>query len=117
MKKQTESKQATHRQHAPEYRAEALALAVNVGVSQAANELGLHESQMYGWSFRLAFLAHKANEFSLTLRAACRRSGPFNSPDTAASEGPFSGSERASRPIYHGNHHRKHSALLISAHT
>jgi transposase-like protein len=77
MKKQTENEKATHRQHAPEYRAEALALAENVGVSQAANELGLHESQMYGWSFRLAFLAHKADEFSLMLRTGVRRFGKF----------------------------------------
>jgi len=49
MTKQTEKKKATRRQHAPEFRVEALALAENVGVSQAANELGLHESQLYGW--------------------------------------------------------------------
>jgi len=49
MTKQTEKKKATRRQHAPEYRAEALALAENVGVSNAANELGLHASQLYGW--------------------------------------------------------------------
>jgi transposase len=49
MTKQTGKKKATRRQYAPEYRAEALALAEKVGVSQAANELGLHASQLYGW--------------------------------------------------------------------
>jgi transposase len=49
MTKQTGKKKATRRQHTQEYRAEALALAEKVGVSNAAKELGLHESQLYGW--------------------------------------------------------------------
>lgn len=49
MTKQTGKKKATRRQHAPEFRAEALALAEKIGVSNAAKELGLQESQLYGW--------------------------------------------------------------------
>jgi len=43
------TKKATRRQHSPEFREEALALAEKVGIRQAARELGLHESQLYGW--------------------------------------------------------------------
>ena len=49
MTKQTGKQKATRRQHAPEFRVEALALAEKIGVSKAAKELGLHESQLYGW--------------------------------------------------------------------
>lgn len=33
----------------PEYKAEALALAEKIGIPAAAGQLGLHESQLYGW--------------------------------------------------------------------
>lgn len=49
MTKHTGKNAATRRQHTPEFRAEALALADKVGVSKAAKELGLHESQLYSW--------------------------------------------------------------------
>ena len=49
MPKQTGKKPAPRRQHAPEFRVEALALAEKVGVTKAAKELGLHESQLYSW--------------------------------------------------------------------
>lgn len=49
MTKQSGKKTTTRRQHAPEFRAEALALAEKIGVSKAAIELGLHESQLYAW--------------------------------------------------------------------
>lgn len=39
----------TRRQHSPEFRKEALALADARGVSEAARALGLHSSQLYGW--------------------------------------------------------------------
>jgi transposase len=35
--------------HSPEFKAEALKLAEKVGVAAAARQLGLHESQIYGW--------------------------------------------------------------------
>jgi transposase len=41
--------QTTRKQYSEEYRAEALALAVKVGVSVAAKQLGLHASQIYSW--------------------------------------------------------------------
>jgi transposase len=49
MTSKTKTKAATRRAHSPEFRAEALALAEQVGVSKAAKELGLHSSQLYGW--------------------------------------------------------------------
>jgi len=35
--------------YSQEYKQEALALAEKLGVKAAAKELGLHESQLYGW--------------------------------------------------------------------
>lgn len=49
MTRQTGKKKATRKQHSPEYRTEALALAQKVGIPEAAKQLGLHESQLYGW--------------------------------------------------------------------
>ena len=49
MTRQTGKQKATRRQHSPEFRKEALALAEKIGVPKAARELGLHESQLYGW--------------------------------------------------------------------
>ena len=40
---------ASRNRYSPEYKAEALALAGKVGVVAAATQLGLHESQLYGW--------------------------------------------------------------------
>ena len=37
------------RQHSPEFRKEALALAEKIGIAKAAKELGLHDSQLYSW--------------------------------------------------------------------
>ena len=45
----TGTKKATRRQHSPEFREEALALAEKIGIPRAAKELGLHDSQLYGW--------------------------------------------------------------------
>jgi transposase len=42
-------KKATYIRHSSEYKAEALKLAVDLGVSKAAKQLGLHESQLYAW--------------------------------------------------------------------
>jgi transposase len=49
MTSKTGTKKTTRRKHSPEFRAEALALAEKVGISKAAKELGLHDSQLYGW--------------------------------------------------------------------
>jgi transposase len=45
----TGTKKVTRRQHSPEFRQEALALADKIGIPKAAKELGLHDSQLYGW--------------------------------------------------------------------
>ena len=45
----TGTKKTTRRKHAPEFRAEALALAEKIGIPKASKELGLHDSQLYGW--------------------------------------------------------------------
>lgn len=42
-------KKATYIRHSQEYKAEALKLASEIGVSKAAKQLGLHESQLYNW--------------------------------------------------------------------
>lgn len=41
--------QPTRKRHGEEFKAEALALAQKIGVAEAAAQLGLHESQLYGW--------------------------------------------------------------------
>ena len=43
------SKQQTRRRYSDEFKAEAMALAARVGVAATAEQLGLHESQLYGW--------------------------------------------------------------------
>jgi transposase len=40
---------ASRNRYSPEYKNEALALVQKVGVPAAATQLGLHESQLYGW--------------------------------------------------------------------
>lgn len=40
---------ASRNRYSPQYKAEALALAQKIGVPAAATQLGLHESQLYGW--------------------------------------------------------------------
>lgn len=39
----------SRKRHSQQYKTEALALAERVGVSAAAKQLGLHESQLYSW--------------------------------------------------------------------
>lgn len=46
----TKTKSSKIRQrHSQQYKAESLALAEKVGVPTAAQQLGLHESQLYAW--------------------------------------------------------------------
>ncbi len=49
MTKQTGTKKTSRKQHSPEFKEEALALAEKIGIPKAAKELGLHDSQLYGW--------------------------------------------------------------------
>lgn len=49
MTRQSGKKKISRRQHSPEFRKESLALAEKIGIPKAAKELGLHDSQLYGW--------------------------------------------------------------------
>ncbi|WLQ15626.1 IS3 family transposase [Hahella aquimaris] len=49
MTKQKTSNSKSRQRYSDEYKAEALALAQRIGVSDAARQLGLHESQLYNW--------------------------------------------------------------------
>ena len=49
MTRQSGKKNTPRRQHSPEFRTEALALAEKISIPKAAKELGLHNSQLYGW--------------------------------------------------------------------
>ena len=42
-------KKTAYVRHSSEYKAEALKLASEIGVTKAAKQLGLHESQLYNW--------------------------------------------------------------------
>jgi|SRR5690554_6236665 len=46
--------------HTPQYRAEALSLAERIGVKAAAGQLGIHESQLYGWRQKAQQQANKS---------------------------------------------------------
>ena len=50
-------KTTTRKQYSKEFKDEALALAERLGIPTAAKELGLHESQLYGW--RVKFRAER----------------------------------------------------------
>jgi transposase len=43
---------ASRKRYSQEYRIEALLLSNRVGVKEAARQLGLHESQLYGWRLK-----------------------------------------------------------------
>jgi len=43
------TKSTTRKKYAPEFKEEALRLASKVGVTKAARELGVYQSQIYGW--------------------------------------------------------------------
>ena len=49
MTRQTGKKKTSRKQYPQEFKDEALALAQKIGVPKAAKELGLHDSQLYGW--------------------------------------------------------------------
>ena len=52
MTRTTKSRSKTamvRKRHTEEFKGEALGLAEKIGVSEAAKELGLHSSQLYGW--------------------------------------------------------------------
>jgi transposase len=49
MARATRQSKQVRKQYSAEYKTSALALAARVGVSGAAQQLGLHESQLYAW--------------------------------------------------------------------
>lgn len=49
MTRQAKPKNAVRARYSDEYKSEALKLADKVGVRPAAKQLGVHESQLYGW--------------------------------------------------------------------
>ncbi|AJD49606.1 Transposase [Isoalcanivorax pacificus W11-5] len=50
----------TRVRHTAQYRAEALGLAERVGIKSAAQQLGLHESQLYTWRKKAEQQANKS---------------------------------------------------------
>lgn len=61
----------TRRRYAQGFREEALALADRVGVSQAAEQLGLHASQLYAWRAKAKTARDQSDcEQSLTMENA-----------------------------------------------
>lgn len=51
---------ATRKRYSPEFKAEAIGLAEQVGVAGAAKELGLHESQLYTWRKKARYEASRS---------------------------------------------------------
>ena len=53
MTKTVSTSKKPRKQHSPEFRSEALKLAERIGVTAAARELSLYESQLYAWRSKL----------------------------------------------------------------
>lgn len=49
MARVSKTSNGSRRRYSEEFKAEALALAERIGVSAAARELEIHDSQLYGW--------------------------------------------------------------------
>ena len=60
MTDQKNLKQVSRRRYSPEFKAEALGLAEQVGVAGAAKQLGLHESQLYSWRKKSRYEASRS---------------------------------------------------------
>lgn len=66
MARQPSSMKKSHTRHSQAYKDEALALAERIGVSKAAEQLGLHASQIYGWRSKQQHLRNSSErELSL----------------------------------------------------
>ena len=57
---QSSNKKPSRRRYSPEFKTEALGLAEQVGVSSAAKQLGLHESQLYAWRKKARYEAGRS---------------------------------------------------------
>jgi transposase len=56
------TKQKTSRKrYSQEYKHEVLALAGKIGIKSAAKELGLHESQLYGWRAKIKSVKNQSD--------------------------------------------------------
>ena len=62
MTKTVSTSKKPRKQHSPEFRSEALKLAERIGVTAAARELSLYESQLYNWRSK------QQNQFSCSER-------------------------------------------------
>jgi transposase len=63
MKKATTiSKRVKGKRYSEEFKVEALRLAQAVGVSKAAEQLGIYESQIYAWRTKAQYEASRSNE-------------------------------------------------------
>ena len=60
MTDQKSGRQVSRRRHSGEFKTEALGLAEQVGVSGAAKQLGLHESQLYAWRKKARYEASRS---------------------------------------------------------
>lgn len=58
MPRRNKATKTTRRRHTPEFKTEALALAEQVGVNEAASQLGVQASQLYTWKAK----ARQANQ-------------------------------------------------------
>lgn len=56
-----QQKKAPRRRYPGEFKTEALGLADQVGVSGAAKQLGLHESQLYAWRKKSRYEASRSD--------------------------------------------------------
>ena len=54
MTKTVSTSKKPRKQHSPEFRSEALKLAERIGVTAAARELSLYESQLYNWRSKIS---------------------------------------------------------------
>jgi transposase len=60
MPSQKNQKKSPRRRFSAEFKTEALGLAEQVGVTGAAKQLGLHESQLYAWRKKVRFEASRS---------------------------------------------------------
>ena len=60
MTDQKSRRQVSRRRYSDEFETEALGLAEQVGVSSAAKQLGLYESQLYAWRKKARYEASRS---------------------------------------------------------
>ncbi|WP_201490814.1 transposase, partial [Escherichia coli] len=87
MTKTVSTSKKPRKQHSPEFRSEALKLAERIGVTAAARELSLYESQLYNWrSKQQNQQTSSERELEMSTEIALRAQGyPFNVKTVAAS--------------------------------